>query len=128
MVPLPPLSVRLATLPGGWHSFRSGEGAYALSWNYRPGPGGWATDMPKDGIVVRVFFPLERRPHYPTLSLVIPKRPATTLEGAPDTPEYRIHGRVRGRDVEVWIDIRRRRPTEAQLRAAQLVVAGLRFR
>lgn len=123
---LPP-PVRFATLPSGWHSFRSVDGAYALSWNYHSGPGGWATNMPRNGIVVNVFFPLERRPHYPPLRLVIPKRPATTLEGAPDTPEYRIHGRVHGRDVEVWIDIRRKRPTETQLRAAQQVVAGLRF-
>jgi hypothetical protein len=83
--------------------------------------------MPRNGIVIHVFFPLERQPHYPPLRLVIPRHPATTLEGAPDTPEYRIHGRVRGHDVEIWIDIRRKRPTEAQLRGAQRVVASLRF-
>ena len=74
-----------------------------------------------------VFFPNERRSTYPPLRLLIPKRPTTTLEGAPDTPEYRIHGRVLGRDVEVWIDIRRPHPTQAELRAAQRVVSQLRF-
>jgi hypothetical protein len=83
--------------------------------------------MPRNGIVVNVFFPLERRTHYGPLRLVMPEHPATTLEGAPDTPEYRIHGRVRGRDVEVWIDIRRKRPTRMQLRTARRVVASLRF-
>jgi hypothetical protein len=83
--------------------------------------------MPKDGIAVTVFFPHERRSRYPPLRLLIPKRPTTTLEGAPDTPEYRIHGRVLGREVEVWVDIRRPHPTDAQLRAAQRVVSHLQF-
>jgi hypothetical protein len=82
--------------------------------------------MPKNSIAVGVFFP-KRVPQYPPLKLVLPMRPATTLEGAPDTPEYRIHGRVRGRNVAIWVDIRRPRPTKAQLRAAQRVVSGIRF-
>jgi proline iminopeptidase len=57
--------------------------------------------MPKGGIAVSVFFPHEK-PHYPRLRLILPKHPVTVLKGAPDTPEYRIHGRVRGVDVEVW--------------------------
>ena len=127
MVPFPPPIVRFTSLPAGWRSFQSGNGAYALSWNYRPSRSGWASQMPKSGIAVTVFFPLERRPQYPLLKLVIPQRPATTLEGALDTPEYRIHGRTRGRDVEIWIDIRRPYPSQAKLRAAQRVVSGLRF-
>ena len=111
----------------GWRSFATSNGAYAVSWNYRPNPSGWATHMPKDGIAVTVFFPNERRHRYPPLRLLIPMYPATTLEGAPDTREYRIHGRVLGRDVEVWIDIRRPRPIPAELRAAQRVVSRLQF-
>ncbi len=86
--------------------------------------------MPKDGIAVNVFFVGKPRatPHYPPLKLVMPKTPATTLEGAPDTPEYRIHGRVDGRDVEVWVDIRRPHPTQKLLRLAQRAVSAIRFR
>jgi hypothetical protein len=84
--------------------------------------------MPRNGIAVQVFFPPGEKAQLPPLKLVMPRLPATTLEGAPDTPEYRIHGRVAGRDVEVWIDIRRPHPTAAQLRLAQRVVSALRFR
>jgi hypothetical protein len=83
--------------------------------------------MPRNAIAVSVFFPRQKTARYPALKLVLPRTSATTLEGAPDTPEYRIHGRVLGRDVEVWVDIRRSRPTEEQLKAAQRVVAGIRF-
>jgi hypothetical protein len=100
---------------------------YALSWPYHLNSFGWAPSMPRNAIAVNVFFP-NGPPHYPALRLVMPRAPATTLEGAPDTPEYRIHGRVDGRDVEVWIDIRRPHPTENQLRIAQLVVSALRFK
>ena len=127
MVSDPPPLVRFTALPNGWHSFRSGDGAYALSWNYQPNPLGWATHMPKNAVAVTVFFPAGPQPRYPPLRLVMPSRPATTLEGAPDTPEYRIHGRVDGRDADVWIDIRRRHPTRAQLRVAQRVVSRIRF-
>lgn len=124
----PPPIVSFVHLPAGWHAFASGNGAYALSWTYRPNSSGWAPSMPKNGIAVSVFFfPGETR-RYPPLTLVLPKAPTTTLEGAPDTPEYRIHGRVDGRDVEVWIDIRRPRPTHAQLRFAQRAVSALRFK
>ena len=83
--------------------------------------------MPKDAIAVNVFF-LTANPHYPPLKLVMPKSPATNLDGAPDTPEYRIHGRVDGRAVEVWVDIRRPHPTKKQLRFAQRVVSAVRFK
>ena len=75
---------------------------------------------------MQVFF-VNDRPHYPRLKLILPRTPATTLEGAPDTPEYRIHGRIDGRDVEVWIDIRRVHPKQALLRLAQRVVEAIRF-
>jgi len=82
--------------------------------------------MPRGGIVVRVFFPdTEERP--PALRLVLPARPATTLDGTTDTPEYRVHGLVAGRDVEVWIDIRRLHPTRADRRAAQRALSSIRF-
>ena len=123
----PPPVVSFAPLPSGWHAFADGSGAYALSWRYRPNSSGWAPSMPKDGIAVNVFFPTDT-PHYPPLKLVMPKSPATTLEGAPDTSEYRIHGRVKGRDVEVWVDIRRPHPTKKQLRFAQRAVSAVRFK
>lgn len=122
--PLP--GVSFSVLPPGWHVVDASNGASALSWHYRENPYGWASSMPKNSIVVSVFFP-RKVPQYPPLKLVLPKRPAATLEGAPDTPEYRIHGRVRGRNVAIWIDIRRPNPTKAQLRAAQRVVSGIRF-
>jgi hypothetical protein len=84
--------------------------------------------MPRNGIAVQVFFPNATLVRYPPLKLVLPRSPATFLKGAPDTPEYRIHGRVGGRAVEVWIDIRRPHPTQPQLRLAQRVVAAVRFR
>ena len=83
--------------------------------------------MPRNGIVVNVFFVASKCP-YPPLRLVMPAKPSTFLEGAPDTPEYRIHGRVAGRNVEVWVDIRRRHPTKSQLHHAQSVVASIEFR
>jgi hypothetical protein len=123
----PPPIVSFAHLPAGWHAFGGVDGAYILSWPYKPGSSGWAPSMPKNGIAVNVFFPHASPPDRP-LRTVMPKAPATTLEGAPDTPEYRIHGRVAGRDVEVWIDIRNPHPTRAELARAQRVIAALRFR
>jgi hypothetical protein len=46
---------------------------------------------------------------------------------APGIREYRISAPVQGHNVEVWVDIRRRRPTPWQLRVAQRVVSGVRF-
>jgi hypothetical protein len=126
MIATPTPIVSFAHLPHGWESLGGEGGAVALSWDYRPNSLGWATRMPRDAIAVSVYF-LGGRAHYPPLRLVLPKRPATTLEGAPDTPEYRIHGRVDGRDVEVRIDIRRRSPTPRQLGLAQRVVSSIRF-
>ena len=123
----PPPTVSFAHLPSGWHQFAGDPGIYALSWRHRQDAlFGWAGSMPRDGIAVQVLFPNEKA-HLPPLKLVMPRLPATTLESAPDTPEYRIQGRIAGRDVEVWIDIRRRHPTEKQLRVAQRVVSTLRF-
>jgi len=82
--------------------------------------------MPRGGIAVTVFFP-PQPPRYRPLKLILPKRPAATLEGAPDTPEYRIHGRVEGRDVDVFVDIRQPRPSKAQLSLAQRIVSAIRF-
>jgi hypothetical protein len=123
----PPPIVAFAQLPAGWHAFATDNGAYALSWRYRPNSSGWAPSMPKDGIAINIFFPTDT-PHYAPLKLVMPKSAATTLAGAPDTPEYRIHGRVNGRDVELWVDIRRPHPTKQQLRVAQRAVYAVRFK
>ncbi len=83
--------------------------------------------MPKNGIAVTVIFPNRSHLRYPPLKLIVPKTPSATLEGVPGTPEYRIKGRVNGRDVLVFVAIRRARPTRTQLAAAQRVVAGIRF-
>ena len=119
--------VALTRLPSGWHSYGGIGGAYATSWRYRPNSQGWAPAMPRNGIVVNVFF-VAPKPPYPPLRLVMPAKASTFLEEATGAPEYRIHGRVAGRNVEVWVDIRRRHPTKRQLRRAQTVVASIRFR
>lgn len=124
----PPPVVSFSRLPPGWHATAVPDGAYALSWRYRQDRFGWASSMPKNGIAVNVFYLPRKTAHYPPLKLLLPKAPATTLEGAPDTPEYRIHGRVKGRDIEVWVDIRRPHPTKAQLRLVQRVVSAIRFK
>jgi hypothetical protein len=122
----PPVA-SFAELPAGWHSFAD-AGAVATSWRYEPGKslGGWADHMPEGGIAVTVTFPNGPDPSRP-LRLVLPPRPSVLLEGTTDTPEYRIEGRARGREVLVLVDIRSPRPTEAQLRAAQRAVAAIRF-
>lgn len=127
MVGQPPPVVSFAPLPPGWRAFADGDGAYATSWAYRQNSLGWAASMPRGGIVVRVFFPPGEKAPLPPLRLVLPKAPATTLEGAPDTPEYRLHGRVAGRDAEVWIDVRRPRPTPGELRTLRRVLSAIRF-
>jgi hypothetical protein len=84
--------------------------------------------MPRDGIAVSVFFPHPGgKPTYQPLRLVLPRRPATFLEGTRDTPEYRIFGRVRGVDVNIFVDIRRLHPSRRQLRDAERVVSAIRF-
>jgi hypothetical protein len=97
-----------------------------LSWRYRDNPHGWASVMPKGGIAVTIFVHREET-REPQLRLVMPKKPFTLLKGTKDTPEYRIHGRVRTVDVQVWVDIRQRRPTRVELRAAQRVISAIRF-
>ena len=126
MVAAPPPTVSFAHLPPGWHSY-AGVGALATSWAFRPDTyGGPAGNMPKDGIIVQVFFPNVKTPLAP-LRLVLPRRPATMLEGTTDTPEYRIEGSLHGRAVFVWVDIRSKRPTAAQRRAAQAALRSIRF-
>jgi hypothetical protein len=122
-----PPTVSFAGLPSGWRSVRD-DGAVATSWSYRPGrsTGGWADQMPPGGIAVSVFFPRVTTLFRP-VKLILPSRPATFLEGTTDTPEYRIQGRVLGRNVYVWVDIRRKRPTALDLRIAQKVVSSIRF-
>ena len=125
--PTPQIAVSFARLPQGWRQFPATGHGLATSWPYRQGPGGWALSIPRNGIVVHVFF-VRDTPPYPKLRLRLPTSTKFALEGAPGIPEYRIQGRVRGHNVEVWVDIRRRRPTTSQLRVAQQVVSALRFR
>jgi hypothetical protein len=127
VVAQPVPAVSFAPLAARWRTFDEGDGGvYATSWRYRQNSLGWAASMPRGGIVVRVFFPGTAAPR-PPLRLVLPAKPATLLDGTTDTPEYRLQGRVAGRDVEVWVDIRRARPTAADLRAASRAVSSIRF-
>ncbi len=121
------ISASFTQLPTGWHQFPELRGTVALSWNNGPDSGGWANSMPLNAIAVQVWILPRKTPRYPPLKLVMPQRPATTLEGAPDTPEYRIRGRISGRDVEIWVDIRRPQPTQKLLRLAQRAVSAIRF-
>ena len=115
-------------LPAGWHQYRDATDATALNWHYRPNSYGWAPSMPGGGIAISVYFPHRRqRQRYRPLRLVLPRRPATLLEGTRDTPEYRLYGRVRGVDVNIFVDIRRLHPISAELRTAQRVISNLRF-
>lgn len=83
--------------------------------------------MPRGGIIVDVTFPTART-KFKALRLVLPRRPATMLEGTKDTPEYRIEGRTQGRNVLIYVDIRNTHPSVAELRVAERVVSGIRFR
>jgi hypothetical protein len=117
-----------AHLPPGWREYRNLPGSTALNWDYEADPHGWAASMPRDGIAVSVYFPQPGgKQHYRPLRLVLPRRPATLLEGTRDTPEYRIFGRVRGVDVNIFVDIRRLHPSGRQLRNAQRIVSAIRF-
>ena len=127
VVQSPPPIVSFVQLPAGWHAYAGDPGVYALGWHYTENSAGWAQSMPRHGIAVTVFFP-DSSTRYPKLRLVIPRSPATTLEGAPDTPEYRIQGRVNRRNVAIWIDIRSPHPTPNELHLAQRVIAALRFK
>jgi hypothetical protein len=118
--------VSFAQLPDGWRGFPAAGGALATSWPYRPGPGGWATKIPRNGIAVSVFF-VRDTPAYPPLRLRLAAKTRFVLDGAPDTPEYRVRGRVRGHNVEIHVDIRNPHPSRARVRLAQRVVAAIRF-
>ena len=124
--PTPQIAVSFARLPPGWRQFPGTGYGLATSWSYRQGPGGWAFSIPRDGIAVNVFF-VRDTPPYPRLRLRLPASTKFALDGAPGIPEYRIHGRVDGHNVEVWVDIRRLQPTASELRLAQQVVSALRF-
>ena len=116
-------------LPAGWHQYREAPDATALNWQYHPSSDGWAPSMQRDAIAVTVYFPHPRgKQSYRPLRLTLPRRPSTLLEGTRDTPEFRIFGRVRGVDVNIFIDIRRLHPTRRQLRVARRVVSNIRFR
>jgi hypothetical protein len=146
---------KFTSVPLGWHAFdddvgaltrNGGEtGSYALSWNYSPRPGGWASVMPRRGIAVQMLL-LRRRPdglrinlclHTPHLRDSPPIRrlplrlPATTgsrLEGAPRVLEYRVFGRIGDMyNVDLRVDVNDPHPTRSMLRAARQVVSGLRF-
>jgi hypothetical protein len=82
--------------------------------------------MPVGGIAVNVFFP-RIKTRLPPLQLVLPRRSAVMLEGTTDTPEYRIEGTLAGHVIYVWIDIRTKRPTALQRRAAQEALNAIRF-
>jgi hypothetical protein len=115
-------------VPAGWHQYREAPDATALSWPYQPNAYGWAPSMPRDGIAVTVYFPHPRgKQSYRPLRLALPRRPSALLEGTRDTPEYRIFGRVRGVDANIFVDIRRLHPTRRQLRVARRVVSNIRF-
>ena len=118
-----------AHLPSGWKSFGGAGGAYATSWAYKQTSRGWAAALPVNGIVVQVnFFPGDQKTRCDRpRPLVLPVKPVTMLEGARDTPEYRITSCIRGRRFQVWVDIRNRHPTQALLRLAQRVVSAIRF-
>jgi hypothetical protein len=117
-----------AHLPAGWREYRNMPGSTALNWHYQASPHGWAPSMPRGGIAVSVYFPHPGgKQGYRPLRLVLPRRPATLLEGTRDTPEYRIFGRVHGVDVNIFVDIRRLHPSGRQLRNAQRVVSAIRF-
>ena len=123
----PPVAY-FARLPPGWHQYGARQGGpFALSWCYRLNVHGWASVMPKGGIAVTIFVHREKTNDHP-LRLVLPRRPFTELKGVPSTPEFRIHGRVRGAEVEVWVDIRQRRPTATQLQVAQRAISSIRFK
>jgi hypothetical protein len=122
----PPITVSFAHLPPGWRQYPDNGGELAMSWPYRPGPAGWGTSIPRNGIVVHVFF-VRDNPPLPELRLRLPTTTTFTLEGATGVREYRISGRVRGHNVEVWVDIRRSSPSLRQLRLAQSVVSAVRF-
>jgi hypothetical protein len=83
--------------------------------------------MPAGGIAVTIFVHREKAKE-PPLRLVLPRHPFTGLKGVPNTPEYRLRGRVHGVDVEVWVDIHKRQPSRTQLRAAQRVISAIRFK
>lgn len=125
--PTVPVAVSFAHVPSRWRQFPGEGGALAASWPYHPGPTGWATAMPRNGLAVNVFF-VAGTPVYPRLRLRLPQTTRFVLKGSADTPEYRIHGRIRGHNVEVWVDIRNSHPSRAQLRVAQRVVSAIRFR
>jgi hypothetical protein len=149
--------VRPATfgsVPNGWsvldgdYGFLTPRGASAgstaLSWRYKLGPVGWATEFPHHGIAVIVLLLRTwaekatgnlcgRTPHYADyplrrLPLRLPRTTVDRFEGPPAVPEYRIFGRIDDSyNFEVRVDINERQPTAALFGAAQRVVSNIRF-
>lgn len=142
-------------LPHGWRQFestpsflaRDGASAesFATSWPYRSGDAlGPAGSLPRDGIFVHVLLLrrasgrarvnlCHRTPHLRGFPLVrpplrLPRATTDVLEGAPTVPEYRIFGRIdESYDVDLRVDVSRRRPTARQLAVAARVVAAIHF-
>jgi len=134
-VPPPVQTAQFAQLPPGWRQFRfsfptNGE-TIVTSWRYRWSRLGPASAMPRDGIMINVLTYRRRRSRhdYPRrrLPLTLPSVTSDTLEGAPDTPEYRVFGRTRTIDYEVRVDIRNPHPSRRLLELAQRAVNTLRL-
>jgi hypothetical protein len=134
------------SLPPGWHQFDEGVQqrgpcraiAYTLAANWRAdraGSHGWASDMPPDGIAISIglFGPIregERHPEYLPVGefpLELPLTTASTLEGSPEVPEYRVFGRTQDYLVEVRADINNPAPRRALVEEARSVVRRLRL-
>ena len=135
------------SLPPGWRQFddlvqRRGPChvvANSLAANFpadRARSHGWAAALPPDGIAVTVSLigPVipedERRADYPPADerpLELPRTTASSLEGSPDVPEYRVFRRTPDYLVEVRADINNPEPGAALLDEAQAVVRRLRL-
>ena len=146
---------RFTNLPERWRAFdddfgfltrRGGDvNSYALSWAYKPGPFGWANQMPAGAIAVNVI--LIRRaagrssanlcghtPHLPgsprihRLPLRLPRTTTDRQEGQPRVLEYRLFGRMDDSyNVDLRVDVNSLHPNAGMLQAAQTVVSGIRF-
>jgi hypothetical protein len=134
-------------LPSHWHQFdepvqriglcRTVANTLAANWRAdRVGSHGWAAEMPRDGIVITVTLigpPVREhrlRSAYPPVGKAPLRLPATTassLEGLPDVPEYRVFARTPDYLVEVRADINNPGPGRALVREARSVVRGLRL-
>jgi hypothetical protein len=134
-------------LPSGWHQVdepvqrigpcRVVANTLATNWRAdRAGSGGWAAEMPPDGIAVTVsligpplpdarlhasYGPIDDRP------IRLPGTTVSTLEGYPDVPEYRAFRRAPDYLVEVRAAINDPHPGRALVEEARSVVKRLRL-